>query len=272
MSRKRLIFVLILIIPVIWTMMLTAIGYVYSRDAYVFIGLGTHLEKGGGYWPVIVRTPNIDDSGKIISYQPAWRYLKHNGYKLVESWDGVTPKKIDYAGLRDLITKHTQGERREQYLSKVKFYETGGFVEKVNTFIPWEVYSVIGIWLAFFVVFKRKALTVFFLWWWYTVWRYISLTGFYAFWNYEYDLFNFLVALLSKPLNLYTHSLSLELVELHLLYLVPLIHLIKLMSHLTIDGVASYFGNIENKLGFRKTKTRKRRVDHVSKIKFTLPN
>jgi len=252
MNNKKKIFIFVLLIPVIWTTMLTAVGYVYSKDMYIFKGLGGYKEKRGGNWPVIVKTPNIDKSGVIVSYQPAWRYLKHNGYTIVQTWGGLTPKKVNYDDLRNLINKHIQGERKERYLSKIKFYEIGGLIEEINRFIPWEFYSVIGIWLAFLVVFKRKALTAFSIWYWYTIWRYISLFGFYAFWNGKYDLFNFLVAMGSKPLNLYTSSLNLELVELSLLILVPAIHFFKFLSHLIVDDVSSYFSNIENKLGFKQ--------------------
>jgi len=252
-------------------MVLTAVGYVYSKNAYIFSGLGTHKEKGGGYWPVIVKTPNIDKDGVIRDYQPAWRYHVDNGYAQLDLWTGG-PKNFAYDDLRDLITKYKYGESREQYLSKVNFYEFGGKIEKINSFIPWEVYSLIGIWLAFFVVFKRKALTVFFIWWWCTIWRYISMLGFYAYWNGPLDSYNLVFAILNQPLKIYVHSLSLSLIEYHLLWAVPLIHLIKLMSHITIDGTSSYFKNVENKLSFKSNKQRKRRVNHVSKAKFTLPN
>jgi len=125
-------------------------------------------------------------------------------------------------------------------------------IEKVNTFIPWELYSIIGIWLAFLVVFKRKALTAFSIWYWYTTWRYISLIGFYSLSFENFDLAYFFADLLSKPIKLYTYSLQLELVEISLLFLVPVIHFFKLLSHLIVDGVSSYFSNIENKLSFKQ--------------------
>jgi len=135
MNNKKKIFILVLLFPVVWTIMLTAVGYVYSKNVHTFYGLGTVKIKNDGTWPVIIKAPHTDQYGEIVSYQPAWRYLRFNGSKLRETAGGrISPKDFGYDDLRKLIENYNHGKRADEKLLKVGFEHAKKWLY-INVFI-----------------------------------------------------------------------------------------------------------------------------------------
>ena len=256
-KKTNKIFLVLLIIPVVYTAALTMFGYIYGTKETVIPNLAFQKTVRGDF-PIDFSVPFTHDKNIVLFYDHPKPYYKELiGGETTHTV--ITSKRWEYKDVARLV-EHSNMPNQEKlsYLKTLLAYARLGEFEKVNDFVQWDLLCILGIIIFITVLLKKKGYTTLILWWWYSIWALISCLGFYAYW-WRVD-FSKNYSLISQFLRATAthHYSSAGLYEFHLwmiLVIVPCFFLIRWTWYFLMTKMPDLFSHIEDRLKFKQVKT-----------------
>lgn len=271
-KQSEKLFLIVLALPVIYALFMTAIGLVFGTKETVFKEAESAIQlPQRGQKPLIFSVPITYNNQAVYSYAiPKECYWE----------DGACHRtgylKYSYDDVRDLVKLKVPGTKTQsQYLGTLNIYEKIALVEKFNDFIPWELWALLGGVIAFILIRSKKGIVTLFLWWWYAVWAIVGSLGFYAIWrtgfsNVQEHLENaFYLAIVTHHFE----SSSLFYLFLFLVLGVPVFFLLRFIFKKSKDGIIAAFNYMEYNWGCKDKNNFKKEtaVKHINTEKEVEP-
>jgi len=249
--RSKKLLVVLLSLPVFYALFLTSAGIIFGTHETIFKEAESVLKlPQRGIKPLIFSVPITYDNQAVYSYAiPKECYLEdgecHRTGYLKFSYDYLR----NYAALK-VKDKDTQ----RYYLWTIAAYEKIAGIEKINDFIPWELWALLGAFLAYQVV-RRSRLTIsLLLWWWYTVWAIIGNLGFYAVWRTGFNNTqeHLETAFFLARVTHHFETTQMVYVFIGLLLGIPVFFAVRAVFRLILSAVKNAFNAVENMVEFKK--------------------
>lgn len=183
---------MIFLFPVLAAVILTFIGLYWGAHPFIFKNIGIHHFPNRASAPMEARYPWMENSkDRIVSYKQACVYaLEDYHYRNIDTIQTVLPvfNDTNYTldQFRDFISKNASPKDKKFYLEKIDFFKNFALIDKIINFIPWEIYTLLGILLIYLYVFHSWGRRILLIWWWCTLWAIPAILGFYAYFYGEH--------------------------------------------------------------------------------------
>ena len=251
--RSKKLLIVLLLLPVLYAFFLTTIGILYGTKETVFDAKHVYKLPLRGEKPFIFSVPVTYKNQAVFSYKAPKECYEENGEC------HRTGETYSYKYLRTLVeVKVSDKAKLKRYFDLISVYENIAKLEKINDFIPWDLWAAWGVLLAFQVVFRRRFVVSLLLWWWYALWAIIGNLGFYAVWRTG---FSNTEEQLEDAFLLATASHHFAFFEMHMAYMllilgIPVFFAVRAVFRMILRGIKTNFHAIENIVEFGQQEER----------------
>ncbi len=180
--------VMIFLFPIFVTAILTFIGLYWGAHPFIFKNIGIHHFPYRASAPMDARYPWVENSkgGRIVSYKRACVYaVEEYHYRNIDTIQTILPvfnnNTYTLDQFRDYVSKNASPQDKKFYIEKINFFKNFALIEKIINFIPWEIYTLLGILLIYLYIFHNWGRRILIVWWWYTLWAIPAILGFHAY-------------------------------------------------------------------------------------------